>query len=97
MTDDPKNRDLTDDDLTFAAGFPESSRADWMALVESVLKGAPFDAKLVSRTYDNLRIEPLYERAAGIATPRRPSAGRAMARDAARRSSRCGHRQQAGA
>ena len=30
---------------------------------ERVLKGADFDKKLVSRTYDGLRIEPLYPKA----------------------------------
>ena len=39
--------------------FPPASREDWRKLVERVLKGAPFE-KLVSTTYDGLRIEPLY-------------------------------------
>jgi methylmalonyl-CoA mutase len=52
----------TTGDLTLAAEFPPATRADWMKLVEVALKGAPFDRKLVSKTYDGLRIEPLYER-----------------------------------
>ena len=52
----------TTGDLTLAAEFPPATRADWMKLVEAALKGAPFDRKLVSKTYDGLRIEPLYER-----------------------------------
>jgi methylmalonyl-CoA mutase len=44
-----------------AAEFPAASREDWLKLVTAALKGAPFD-KLVSRTYDGLRIEPLYGR-----------------------------------
>ena len=35
-------------------------------LVEAALKGAAFEKRLVSRTYDGLRIEPLYARAAGL-------------------------------
>jgi methylmalonyl-CoA mutase len=61
------------DDLTLGAEFPAATREKWLKLVDGVLKGAPFDKKLVSRTYDGLRIEPLYERAAGAA----PVAGRA--------------------
>src|SRR5262249_6025461 len=41
--------------------------------VEGVLKGAAFDAKLVTKTYDGLAIEPLYARKADA----RPIAGRA--------------------
>ena len=36
-----------------------------MKLVEAALKGAPFEKKLVGKTYDGLRIEPLYARASG--------------------------------
>ena len=51
------------DDLTLAAEFPPATREQWLKLVETVLKGADFDKKLVSRTYDGLRIEPLYLKA----------------------------------
>ena len=51
------------DDLTLAAEFPPATREQWLTLVETVLKGADFDKKLVSRTYDGLRIEPLYPKA----------------------------------
>ncbi|HEY2138053.1 MAG TPA: methylmalonyl-CoA mutase family protein, partial [Xanthobacteraceae bacterium] len=56
------------DDLILGGEFPAATHAQWLKLVDGVLKGAPFDKKLVSRTYDGLRIEPLYGRAAG-ATP----------------------------
>ena len=51
------------DDLTLAAEFPPATREQWLELVEAVLKGADFEKKLVSRTYDGLRIEPLYPKA----------------------------------
>lgn len=41
--------------------FPAASREDWLKLVTAALKGAPFE-KLTSRTYDDLRIAPLYGR-----------------------------------
>jgi methylmalonyl-CoA mutase len=54
------------DDLALGAEFPAATREQWLALVDKALKGAPFEKELVGRTYDNLRIEPLY--------PRRPDA-----------------------
>jgi len=60
------------DDLILGAEFPAATREKWLELVDGVLKGAPFDKKLISRTYDGLRIEPLYARAAAAM----PVAGR---------------------
>jgi len=50
------------DELSLAAEFPQATREQWLALVEGVLKGAPFDKKLVARTYDGIPIDPLYAR-----------------------------------
>ena len=61
------------DELPLAAEFPPTSEAEWRKLVEAALKGASFDKRLVSQTYDGLRVEPLYPRAAGA----KPVAGRA--------------------
>jgi methylmalonyl-CoA mutase len=58
-------------DVILGAEFPAATRAQWLKLVEGVLKGAPYD-KLVARTYDGLAVEPLYGRAAEA----RPVAGR---------------------
>jgi methylmalonyl-CoA mutase len=46
-----------------AAAFPPAKPEDWRKLVDSVLKGAPFE-RLSSKTDDGLTIAPLYERAA---------------------------------
>jgi len=54
--------DNTAAELPLAAEFPPATREQWLKLVDGVLKGAPFDKKLVSCTYDGLRIEPLYAR-----------------------------------
>src|SRR5438445_5874687 len=62
------------DNLQLAADFAPASYDDWRKLVDGVLKGAPFE-KLVGKTYDGLRIEPIYPRARGAA----PIAGRAPA------------------
>src|SRR5215813_172648 len=60
------------DDFPLAAEFPPATQAQWRKLVDAALKGAAFDKRLVSHTYDGLPIEPLYGRAAGA----RPVAGR---------------------
>jgi methylmalonyl-CoA mutase len=54
-------------DLPLADEFPAASQNDWRKLVDMALKGTSFEKKLVSQTYDGLRIEPLYPRALGVA------------------------------
>jgi methylmalonyl-CoA mutase len=55
---------MSDEELAFASEFPAATREAWRKLVDGVLKGAPFDKRLVARSYDGLAIQPLYERAA---------------------------------
>ncbi|MBR0719609.1 methylmalonyl-CoA mutase family protein [Bradyrhizobium liaoningense] len=62
------------DDLPLAADFPKADYEDWRKLVDGVLKGAPFE-KLVGKTYDGLKIDPLYPRAKDVS----PVPGRAAA------------------
>ena len=57
-----------------AADFAQATQDDWRKLVDGVLKGAPFE-RLVSKTYDDLKIAPIYARAKGAM----PIAGRAAA------------------
>jgi len=64
--------DASADELPLAAEFPRATREQWRRLVEHVLKGAPFESRLVAKTYDGLGIEPLYERNAQA----QPIAGR---------------------
>ena len=56
MTDNSAPRAL-------ASGFEPATYDVWRQLVEKALKGADFDKRLVARTADGLRIEPLYSRA----------------------------------
>ena len=65
---------MSTDDLRLAADFAPASYDDWRKLVDGVLKGAPFE-KLVGKTSDGLKIEPIYRRAENVA----PIAGRAAA------------------
>ena len=64
----------TTDELRLAADFAPASYEDWRKLVDGVLKGAPFE-KLVGKTSDGLKIDPIYARAQGAA----PVAGRPAA------------------
>ena len=59
-TKDINETDMTD--LTLAKDFEAATQDAWMALVAKALKGGDFDKKLVGRTYDGLRLEPLYGR-----------------------------------
>jgi methylmalonyl-CoA mutase len=51
------------------AGFPTPSYDDWRKLVEAELKGAPFDKKMFTETYEGIRLQPIYRAAdtAGLA------------------------------
>ena len=51
------------DAVTLAADFEPATREMWLALVDKAIKGGDFETRLVSRTADGLRIEPLYTRA----------------------------------
>src|SRR5450756_2837403 len=54
------------EDLRLAADFAPATYDDWRRLVDGVLKGAPFE-KLVGKTSDGLKIDPIYPRARGAA------------------------------
>jgi methylmalonyl-CoA mutase len=42
--------------------FPEHTYEQWHAAAEALLKGAPFEKLLVSKTYENITIQPIYRR-----------------------------------
>lgn len=42
--------------------FPEHTYEQWHAAAEALLKGAPFEQKLVSKTYEDITIQPIYRR-----------------------------------
>src|SRR3984893_2028511 len=64
----------TPDELRLAADFAPATYDDWRKLVDGGLKGAPFE-KLVGKTSDGLKVDPIYPRAKGAT----PVAGRAAA------------------
>ncbi|WP_169977402.1 methylmalonyl-CoA mutase family protein [Tautonia rosea] len=46
--------------LNITADFPPSSYEQWRTNAEAELKGAPFEKKLVGRTFEGIDIQPLY-------------------------------------
>jgi methylmalonyl-CoA mutase len=55
--------------LDLAADFGPPDAAEWMKLTESVLQGAPFEKKLVTRTPEGIAVQPLYGLGALDANP----------------------------
>ena len=53
---------MSDHDFRLADDFPGVPLSDWLETVKRDLKGAPYEKKLVTRTYEGLPIQPLYAR-----------------------------------
>lgn len=54
---------MSDERLALAADFPATSVEAWKESLEKVLNGAPFEKKMVIKTYDGIDIQPLYTKA----------------------------------
>jgi methylmalonyl-CoA mutase len=48
--------------MSLLSEFPEHTYDQWHAAAEALLKGASFDQKLVSKTYEDITIQPIYRR-----------------------------------
>ena len=44
--------------------FPTPSYEEWKAECDRILKGAPFEKRLVSRTYEGIDLQPMYQKGA---------------------------------
>lgn len=51
------------------AEFPPVSYTDWRKLVEAELKGAPFDKRMFTETYEGIKLQPIYCRADASSLP----------------------------
>jgi methylmalonyl-CoA mutase len=49
--------------------FPAVTYQDWRKVVEAELKGAPFDKKMFSSTYEGITLQPIYRRSDGAGLP----------------------------
>ena len=54
---------MDDSVISLAEDFAPASEADWRTLVDKTLNGAPFEKRLVAKTYDGIAIQPLYTEA----------------------------------
>ncbi len=48
--------------IQLANDFPVATREQWLTLVHKAIKGGDFEKRMVSKTADGIRIEPLYTR-----------------------------------
>lgn len=51
-----------------ASDFERATRAEWLKLVDKAIKGADFEKRLVARTADGIRVEPIYARGDALPT-----------------------------
>ena len=53
---------MSDQAQSLLSEFPEHTYEQWHAAAEALLKGAPFEKLLVSKTYEDITIQPIYRR-----------------------------------
>ena len=54
------NQSQTDVAIPTFDEFPPVSYADWRKAAEKALKGAPFEKRLITKTYENIDLQPIY-------------------------------------
>ncbi|MBK8176247.1 MAG: methylmalonyl-CoA mutase small subunit [Rhodospirillales bacterium] len=53
---------MTNQEIKFADGFSMPTHEQWVAEVEKALKGAPFDKRMYTKTYEGVTLKPIYTR-----------------------------------
>jgi methylmalonyl-CoA mutase len=51
---------MSDEQMKFVEGFSMPTYDQWVAEVEKALKGAPFDKRMYTRTYEGVTLRPIY-------------------------------------
>lgn len=51
---------MTDQQMKFVEGFTLPTYEQWVAEVEKALKGAPFDKRMYTKTYEGVTLKPIY-------------------------------------
>jgi methylmalonyl-CoA mutase len=64
MSGPPTRQSSTD--AALAGAFAPATREQWLALVEKALEGASFEERLLARTADGLKVQPLYTRSDAV-------------------------------
>lgn len=65
-------------DFPLADNFPAADREAWLALVDKTLKGADFEKRLVTTTYDGLKLQPIYAQSTAAPVPQKTAHGWAI-------------------
>jgi len=60
MTTESKNQPLPSEGPDILADFPKPTYEEWRAEAERLLKGAPFEKKLITRTPEGIELQPIY-------------------------------------
>ena len=60
MNSDPETTNHDVEPVGLRKDFPVSSYDDWRKAAEALLKGAPFEKKLHTRTYEGIELRPIY-------------------------------------
>ncbi len=53
---------MSDNQLKFVDDFPTPTYEEWVAEVDKALKGAPFEKKMFTKTYEGITVRPVYTR-----------------------------------
>jgi methylmalonyl-CoA mutase len=53
---------MTEQTTNFVEGFTMPTYEEWVAEVEKALKGAPFDKRMYTKTYEGVTLRPIYTR-----------------------------------
>lgn len=61
-TEKPEGKPMERNRMRLHEEFPVPEYKDWLDEVERLLKGAPFEKKMLTRTYENITLQPLYRK-----------------------------------
>ena len=53
---------MSDNQLKFVDDFPTPTYDQWVAEVDKANKGAPFEKKMLTKTYEGITVRPVYTR-----------------------------------
>ncbi|MDD5425831.1 MAG: methylmalonyl-CoA mutase family protein [candidate division Zixibacteria bacterium] len=61
-TEKPEGKPTERNRMCLLEEFPVPEYKDWLNEVERLLKGAPFEKRMLTRTYENITLQPLYHK-----------------------------------
>ena len=61
-TEKPEGKPTERNRMCLLEEFPVPEYKDWLNEVERLLKGVPFDKRMLTRTYENITLQPIYRK-----------------------------------